>query len=160
MVLGLNILQPFDVSFSGSLPLKASDAHQPMGLAALKCPGRLAHRRLGRVFWHCSKLLIWLTPMMNEHPASGSRFRIMNDHETELTRLIISTLNLDFNPSDASAETPLYGEGLGLDSIDILEIALAVSQKYKVTLHSDDENNTEIFRNIGSLSEYIQENRP
>jgi len=85
---------------------------------------------------------------------------MMNTDEAELAGLIVSTLNLDYDLNDASSETPLYGEGFGLDSIDILEIALAVSQKYKVTLHSDDENNTEIFKSVGSLSQYIRENRP
>lgn len=84
----------------------------------------------------------------------------MNDSETELARLIISTLNLDFDLKTAASATPLYGEGFGLDSIDILEIALAVSQKYKVTLHSDDKRNTEIFESLGSLNRYIQEHRP
>ena len=84
----------------------------------------------------------------------------MNNDETDLASLIVSTLNLDYDLKEATSETPLYGEGLGLDSIDILEIALAVSQNYKVTLHSDDENNTEIFKSIGSLSRYIQDNRP
>lgn len=84
---------------------------------------------------------------------------MMNNDETELAGLIVSTLNLDYDLKKVSSETPLYGKGLGLDSIDILEIALAISQKYKVTLHSDDENNTEIFRSIGSLNQYIQENR-
>ncbi len=82
----------------------------------------------------------------------------MTDHETALVDFIVSTLNLDFDPSSASSETALYGEGLGLDSIDILEIALAISQKYKVTLQSDDENNVQIFRNVGSLSGYLQAN--
>ena len=85
---------------------------------------------------------------------------MMNTDEAELAGLIVSTLNLDYDLNEASSETPLYGEGFGLDSIDILEIALAVSQKYKVTLHSDDENNTEIFKSVGSLSQYIRENRP
>jgi acyl carrier protein len=85
---------------------------------------------------------------------------IMNDHEMDLVKLIVSTLNLDFDPVGATADTPLYGEGLGLDSIDILEIALAISQQYKVSLHADDENNTEIFASVGALSNYVQEHRP
>jgi len=85
---------------------------------------------------------------------------MMNDDETQLLGLIVSTLNLDYDPTEATSETALYGEGLGLDSIDILEIALAISQQYKVELHSDDENNIEIFKSIGSLNKYIQDNIP
>ena len=81
----------------------------------------------------------------------------MNEHETELVGFIVSTLNLDFDLAEATFGTPLYGEGLGLDSIDILEIALAISQKYKVVLQSDDEDNVHIFRNVGSLSRYLKD---
>jgi acyl carrier protein len=80
----------------------------------------------------------------------------LKQEEAKLARLIIDTLNLELDLGDLEPETPLYGEGMGLDSIDILEVALAVSQQYGVTLHADDENNTEIFASIRSLSEYIQ----
>jgi acyl carrier protein len=83
----------------------------------------------------------------------------LNPEETKLVRLIVDTLNLELDPGDLEPETPLYGEGMGLDSIDILEVALAVSQRYGVTLHADDENNTEIFASIRSLSAYIQDHK-
>jgi acyl carrier protein len=83
----------------------------------------------------------------------------LNENETALARLIIDTLNLDFSLEDATANTPLYGEGFGLDSIDILEVALAVSQVYGVKLRSDDKRNTEIFKSLRSLSDYIQEKK-
>jgi acyl carrier protein len=54
---------------------------------------------------------------------------------------------------------PLYGEGLGLDSIDMLEIALAVSQQYGVKLRADDKNNTEIFKSLRALNGFIQAER-
>ena len=79
--------------------------------------------------------------------------------ELELARLIVRTLNLEISAADIAPEAPLYAEGLGLDSIDILEIALAVSQNYGVKLRSDDENNDEIFRSLRSLSRYIQAHR-
>ena len=79
--------------------------------------------------------------------------------EFELARLIVDTLNLEFDLSDVEPDTALYGEGLGLDSIDILEVALAVSQRYGVTLHADDENNTEIFKSVRALSDYIRQNK-
>ncbi len=83
----------------------------------------------------------------------------LTPEEGKLARLIIDTLNLDLDPGDLRPETPLYREGMGLDSIDILEVALAVSQQYRVTLHADDENNRVIFASIRSLSDYIQERK-
>ena len=81
------------------------------------------------------------------------------EHEAELARLIVSTLNLDMAPSDIDPEAPLFGDGLGLDSIDVLEIALAISQNYGVQLRSDNENNTMIFRSLRSLNQFVQDNR-
>jgi len=84
---------------------------------------------------------------------------MMNENEIDLALLIIDTLNLDFDIESAEPTTPLYGEGFGLDSIDILEVALAVSQRYGVKLKSDDKNNVEIFKSLSALSDYIQENK-
>lgn len=83
----------------------------------------------------------------------------LNPEESKLARLIIDTLNLELDLVELTPETPLYGEGMGLDSIDILEVALAVSQQYGVTLHADDENNRMIFASLRSLSDYIQERK-
>ena len=77
----------------------------------------------------------------------------------ELRELIVSSLNLEDVPPDAGADTPLYGEGLGLDSIDILEIALVVSKRYGLQLRADDGNNAEIFRSLGSLAAYVAAQR-
>jgi acyl carrier protein len=77
--------------------------------------------------------------------------------EAALAQLIVSTLNLEVAASDIDPETPLFGEGLGLDSIDILEIALAVSQTYGVKLKADDEDNVRIFRSLRSLNDHIQQ---
>lgn len=79
--------------------------------------------------------------------------------EAELARLIVKTLNLDVPAGEIDPEAPLYGEGLGLDSIDMLEIALAVSQQYGVKLRADDKNNTQIFSSLRSLNAFIQRNR-
>jgi acyl carrier protein len=81
------------------------------------------------------------------------------EREEELARLIVRTLNLDIPASEIDPEAPLFGEGLGLDSIDVLEIALAISQNYGVQLRSDDENNAEIFQSLRSLSRDIQKRR-
>jgi len=84
---------------------------------------------------------------------------IQAEREAELARLIVKTLNLDIQASEIDPEAPLFGEGLGLDSIDVLEIALAVSQNYGVQLRSDDENNAAIFRSLRSLSNDIEQRR-
>lgn len=83
----------------------------------------------------------------------------MTAEERRLADLIVTTLNLDTPVSDIDPEAPLYGEGLGLDSIDILEIALAVSKAYGIKLRSDDDNNRKIFSSLRSLSEHIQRHR-
>jgi acyl carrier protein len=83
----------------------------------------------------------------------------MTPEELELARLIVVTLNLEVQAEGMDPRAPLYGEGLGLDSIDILEIALAVSKAYGVKLRSDDENNREIFNSLRSLNQHIQQRR-
>ena len=79
--------------------------------------------------------------------------------EIELAQLIVTTLNLDVSPEDIDPAAPLYGEGLGLDSIDILEISLAISKKYGVKLRSDSADSRQTFRSLRSLSRYIAERR-
>lgn len=79
--------------------------------------------------------------------------------ETDLATLIVSTLNLDMAATEIDPETSLYGEGLGLDSIDMLEISLVVAQRYGVKLRADDENNQSIFKSLRSLSAHIQASR-
>jgi acyl carrier protein len=79
--------------------------------------------------------------------------------EAELASLIVSTLNLEVTADVIDPEAPLYGEGLGLDSIDMLEISLVVAQRYGVKLRADDENNASIFKSLRALSFYIQAHR-
>ncbi len=77
----------------------------------------------------------------------------------ELAELIVEALNLEVRPDEIAADAPLYGEGLGLDSIDILEVALVVSKKYGFQLRSDDENNVRIFTSLGTLAAHIAAHR-
>jgi acyl carrier protein len=79
--------------------------------------------------------------------------------ELLLAQLIVTTLNLEVAPGDIDPDAPLYGEGLGLDSIDILEIALAVSKTFGVKLKADDKNNIKIFSSLRSLNTYVKQNR-
>ncbi len=81
------------------------------------------------------------------------------EDEAALAVLIVKTLNLEVTPAEIDPAAPLFGEGLGLDSIDILEVALAVSQTYGVKLRADDENNTAIFQSLRRLSSEIQSRR-
>ena len=73
----------------------------------------------------------------------------------ELAELIVQALNLELSPTSIDPDAPLYGEGLGLDSIDILEIALVVSKRYGVQLRADSAENEQIFRSLRRLAEYI-----
>ncbi len=79
--------------------------------------------------------------------------------EAVLAQLIVDTLNLELPAADIDPEMPLYGDGLGLDSIDMLEISLVVSQRFGVKLRADDESNVRIFSSLRSLNEFIQQHR-
>jgi acyl carrier protein len=79
--------------------------------------------------------------------------------EKSLLDLIIRTLNLEIQSGEVDPGDPLYDEGLGLDSIDMLEIALAISQTYGVKLNADDENNQNIFSSLRSLSNFVEQHR-
>jgi acyl carrier protein len=83
----------------------------------------------------------------------------MNEQERELAELIVSTLNLETPAAEIDPDGPLYGEGLGLDSIDILELSLAISKSYGVQIRSDDSDNVRIFRSLRSLNEHVQRQR-
>jgi acyl carrier protein len=81
------------------------------------------------------------------------------DLQREIAALFVQSLNLDLAPEDIDPEAPLYGEGLGLDSIDILEVALIVSKKYGVQLRADSQENHKIFRSLKSLADHIATQR-
>ena len=84
----------------------------------------------------------------------------LSPFELEIACLIIETLNLeDLVPEDIDPEAPLFGEGLGLDSIDALELALAISKTYGFQLRSDDAENKRIFASLRALSQHIEKNR-
>jgi acyl carrier protein len=84
---------------------------------------------------------------------------VHNDLQSEVAALLVEALNLDIAPASIDPQAPLYGEGLGLDSIDILEVALVVSQRYGFQLRSDDEDNVRIFTSLASLTEHIASHR-
>lgn len=75
--------------------------------------------------------------------------------EAELGELIVDTLNLDIDLTTVDPETPLFGDGLGLDSIDALELAVEVSRRYGFQLRSDDPDNARIFASLRSLAAHV-----
>lgn len=91
--------------------------------------------------------------------AAGAPLEQQSASEHELAVLLVEALNLEVAPADIDPNAPLYGEGLGLDSIDILEVALEVSRRYGFQLRSDDENNQLIFQSLRSLATHVAKHR-
>jgi len=80
--------------------------------------------------------------------------------EREVAQLIVDTLNLEgTRPEAIDPQTPLFREGLGLDSIDALELAVVIGERYGVQIKADDAGNVRIFSSLRSLSEHIAEFR-
>ncbi len=77
----------------------------------------------------------------------------------EVAEIIVSALNLDLAPAAIEPDAALFGEGLGLDSIDILEVALVVSKRYGFQLRADNEDNVRIFTSLRSLAAHIAAHR-
>lgn len=98
-------------------------------------------------------------PSVQVTPSAAGATLEQSASEHELAVLLVEALNLEVAPADIDPNAPLYGEGLGLDSIDILEVALEVSQRYGFQLRSDDENNQKIFRNLRSLAAHVAQHR-
>jgi len=87
----------------------------------------------------------------------------VSEHEAlhaELKKLIVETLAIeDKTPDEIDADAPLFGEGLGLDSIDALEIAMVLEERYGVTLGDDPEANQQIFESVRKLAAFVIESR-
>jgi acyl carrier protein len=83
----------------------------------------------------------------------------LSPFELEVARLIVETVHLEISPEAIDPSAPLFGEGLGLDSIDALESALAVSQRYGFELKSDDAENDRIFGSLTGLAAHIAQDR-
>ena len=77
----------------------------------------------------------------------------------EVAALIVEALNLEMTPEEIEPDAPLFGEGLGLDSIDVLEIALVISKRYGFQLRSDNADNVRIFASLRALTAYIANQR-
>jgi len=79
--------------------------------------------------------------------------------ELEVAQLMVESLNLTVCPEDVEPDKPLFEDGLGLDSIDALELSLAISQRYGLEIRSDDKNIKQVFSSLRNLSTHIQENK-
>jgi len=82
-----------------------------------------------------------------------------NALQCEIASLFVQSLNLEIAAEDIDPQAPLYGEGLGLDSIDVLEVALLLSKRYGVHLRADDAQNQQIFRSLQTLTAYVAARR-
>jgi acyl carrier protein len=96
--------------------------------------------------------------MASVHPGSNQASD-QPAFELEIARLIADVVKLDCPPEQVDPMAPLFGDGLGLDSIDLLEIALAVSQNYGFSLRSDDPDNRRIFSSLRAFSAHIARHR-
>ena len=77
--------------------------------------------------------------------------------ETEIKRLIVDSLSLeDIQPEEIESDAPLFGDGLGLDSIDALELGMALRKKFNINIKSDDKETVEAFRSVSSLAQFIK----
>ena len=94
------------------------------------------------------KTLIEITP-------AAARAADTAAFESEVARLIVTCLHLEIDADEIDPEAPLFGDGLGLDSIDALELALAISREYGLELKSDDEHNRAVFSSLRALSDHI-----
>lgn len=84
----------------------------------------------------------------------------MEKLEQEIKELIVSSLGLeDVKPEEIETNTPLFADGLGLDSIDALELGLAISKKYDVKLDPNSEEVHQYFSSVGSLAKFVEQNR-
>ncbi|GKS58035.1 acyl carrier protein [Nitrospira sp.] len=87
---------------------------------------------------------------------NGSQTAEHTDEHDEIAHMLVESLDLDIAPEDIEPDAPLFGEGLGLDSIDLLEIALVVSKRYGVRLTSEDRA---AFASLRALATHIMEHR-
>lgn len=93
--------------------------------------------------------------MMPENVASA----VASEWELEIAQLIVETVGLDVDARSIEPDAPLYGDVLGLDSIDMLEIAMIVAQRYGVEIKSGDAQNESIFASLRALARHVARNR-
>lgn len=85
----------------------------------------------------------------------------MPELETDIKKMIIEALDLeDITPEDIETDAPLFGDGLGLDSIDALELGVALKKKYNIVLEAGDASTRAHFRSVASLAAFIRSQPP
>jgi acyl carrier protein len=95
--------------------------------------------------------------MATSMPGDGALKMTRDQLEAEIKQLIIDALKLDETlPDDIDSEAPLASAGVGLDSIDVLELAMAVHRRFGVSTGGDDAANQRIYRSVRSLAEYLE----
>ena len=98
--------------------------------------------------------------LLRARPTRQMPMPVLTDAERELAELLVESLNLDgVAAADIDPQAPLFNAGLGLDSIDALELALAISKRYGFQLRSDSDENRRIFASLRALSEHVQQHR-
>ena len=90
---------------------------------------------------------------------TGSQMDTPATTELEVAQLLVDTLHLEQSPDEIGPDAPLFGDGLGLDSIDALEIALAISKVYGFSLKSEEGRAHQVFASLRSLTDYIDTHR-
>lgn len=84
----------------------------------------------------------------------------MSKLEENIKQIIVEALMLeDVKPHEIDSEAPLFGEGLGLDSIDALELSMAIDKAYNVKINAEDENTQAIFRSVRALAEFVEKHQ-
>ncbi|WP_108652856.1 phosphopantetheine-binding protein [Dongshaea marina] len=84
----------------------------------------------------------------------------MNELELEIKQLIIDVLNLeDMTPDDIETDAPLFGDGLGLDSIDALELGVAIKKQFNITLNAESKETKAHFFSVKTLAQFIAQNK-
>jgi acyl carrier protein len=83
----------------------------------------------------------------------------LTELESEIAVLIVEAVGLDIAPSSIDPEAPLYGDALGLDSIDILEIAVVVAKRYGIEMRSEDAGNASVFSSLRTLAGHVATTR-
>lgn len=99
---------------------------------------------------------------MSEHQnetAGSGKTSLSGALEREIALLITQALNLDIPAADIDPKAPLYRDGLGLDSIDILEVSLVVAKRYGVEIKANSQDNENIFRSLRGLAEFVAQHR-
>jgi acyl carrier protein len=85
--------------------------------------------------------------------------QITKTPHAEIAELIVSALNLEVDPGSIALDAPLFGDGLGLDSIDALELAMEISRRYGIEIEADNPETPKIFASLHALTDFIEKHR-